>query len=97
MCASTLSLDTESRVGLSHRCGDVDAEEPLPSSLNPVLPSPAGGKVSFGNDSSWPEWRAWEGGREGGQRYSQEDRQIQRARGVQSLHVHPVREEGREG
>ena len=65
MCASTLGLDTESQVGRLHRCGDVDGEEPFPSSFNPVPPSPpaAGGKVSLGNDTRWPERRAWEGGR----------------------------------
>lgn len=40
-----------------------------------------------------PEQR---GGKEGGRGHSREDLRIQRAQGVQSLHVHPVREGVRE-
>lgn len=39
-----------------------------------------------------PEQR---GGKEGGRGHSREDLRIQRAQGVQSLHVHPVREGAR--
>lgn len=60
-------------------------------SLLKSCPSPptAGRTVPLGRlHSCW---------REGGWRYSREDQQIQQVRGVQSLHVHPLRGEDRKG